>query len=1210
MKLIQEYLIKIIILVISLSILMEIILFILFYLNSIQIFNTTYKQTMLNTEEKSIEITQKIAIHIKNVIVKYLADLKLIGKHALLLNGKGKNFTTEMNKNAKIVNNNNKQKHIVKATREELLKVETLKKVYNQFFEHFEYFLNYEAEFEKINEHNQILNSFFSDSHQELNYVGFYSPSKISSENELEIKFMVSIFKTILIRRYIGKRTFMDYIRFLIINQDEIYIYPPEDYSFISLYGFQDNYPYPISDCNYTSYNQSQQFPLCVYNYISTQLITDKGSYFSLVNENIVFNRVFYALCIKIPLIKNNEKKAILCTELDFSSILVTSSFNEPEKFEFGIITINKGQIIPLINNRKFGIGEFQKIFNDTVNEKYVFEIREREKEIFYLFHFLYSNLTKTAKEHPELNVNFTEIEVEYNIICSQIIDEINKYNNNNTTEIIKFNFVKSIYQKRLLINEYECYKDTFEMIIVPAKINIKKINENFLEIEDELNGEINIYVYSIIATNPYSNNYLISTILRIKLERTIFFFSFLTIIIMCFFLLLINLISEFSFHQTNKINKELKKMNIEPKKFTCLEEDKIISPNKEMLQLKSIYEIMRKTLIIKHVFNQEYFLDKYNLEFYNLVQDIDKKNIKEICNSYLGFYHYKNNAYNLAETELSSTLGFIQDNLNKIITGKNSEYEDKINDAIKRSSTFSYINEYSEFQNIEENLLTIINLNIFKQRFIYLYAMTKFKLGNSLNTININHNISVLQNKKNAKKDKNKRIEYFKEAINNFNECKNINILLGINQIKVIYSLIMISKCYTQLNDYKNAINSINEALSLFFEFSKSFKDYHSNNYNPRIMLFIENNIFHFILFTIERICYSFNKTFASNWIILKIFETSPFLLTNVHYHSSIFIQNYLEKNKLKLNKADSKFLTNTALLKEYEKAKKYFSKIISRMKIKNRHIKNIYAKDDNKTIGESIYSTSFNNKTGSKTEKSNFSSTFKREMATSKISTSFHYKNKNLCKIITLCISEKILEKVNGLEFKDVIIKYFQKYFIMNENDKFSYIQFAHNGKKTVYFKMEQLDYFLLKIEKTKNAFELADIFTPNSNMPFMELYNIFDSIIKSYPSIDDSINDNIIIMFINSDDIRFTSENECLNIVEEINKKNTSVFLISYDDEIKNEKINNIQSFLDGLFEGYFFQLTNYQQLKQIFMNLSTIKYQSNFFGYDYNCLDHEL
>ena len=255
--------------------------------------------------------------------------------------------------------------------------------------------------------------------------------------------------------------------------------------------------------------------------------------------------------------------------------------------------------------------------------------------------------------------------------------------------------------------------------------------------------------------------------------------------------------------------------------------------------------------------------------------------------------------------------------------------------------------------------------------------------------------------------------------------------------------------------------------------------------------MLFVENNIFHYILFIIERICYSFNKPFASNWIILKIFETSPFLIGNVHNHSAIFIQNYLERNKLKLNKADSKFLTNSILLNEYEKTKRYFSKIVPRMNIKKINIKNI---KNNKMIGDSNYSTSYQIKTDSKTEKSIFSSTFKREMFTSKISTALQNKNKNLNKIITLCLSEKILEKTNGLELKDVIIKYFQKYFIMNENDKFSFIQFANNGKKTVYFKMEQLDYFLLKIQKTKNAFELADSFMTNSNLPFMESYNIF--------------------------------------------------------------------------------------------------------------------
>ena len=371
--------------------------------------------------------------------------------------------------------------------------------------------------------------------------------------------------------------------------------------------------------------------------------------------------------------------------------------------------------------------------------------------------------------------------------------------------------------------------------------------------------------------------------------------------------------------------------------------------------------------------------------------------------------------------------------------------------------------------------------------------------------------------------------------------------------------------------------------------------------------MLFIENNIFHYIVFTIERICSFFNKPFACNWIILKIFETSPFLIENVHYHSALFIQNYLEKNKLKLNKADSKFLTNASMLKEYEKNKNYFSKIVSRMKVKNVNNK-IIKTNTVKSLGDSNYS-SYRTRNDSKTEKSIFSSNFKREMATGK-STSFHYKVKNLNKIVTLCLSEKILEKVNGLELKDVIVKYFQKYFIMNENDKFNFIQFANNGKKAVYFKMEQLDYFLLKIQKTKNTFELGDSFIPNKNSPFMELFNIFDSIIKNYPQTEENITDNIIIMFINSDDIRFTSINECLNIVEELNKKNTSVFLLSYDDEIKKDKINNIQSFLDGLFEGYFFRIKSYQQLKQIFINLSVLKHQSNFFGYDFNALDNEI
>ena len=283
-----------------------------------------------------------------------------------------------------------------------------------------------------------------------------------------------------------------------------------------------------------------------------------------------------------------------------------------------------------------------------------------------------------------------------------------------------------------------------------------------------------------------------------------------------------------------------------------------------------------------------------------------------------------------------------------------------------------------------------------------------------------------------------------------------------------------MISKCYTQLNEYKNAIININEALSLFFEFSKSFKDYHSKNYNPKYMLFIENNVFQYILFTMQRICYIFNKPFASNWINLKIFETSPFIISNVHYYSGLFLLNYLDKNKLRISKSEYKFIS-----KEYDKAKKLFSKIIARMNIKYINTRKKAQVTENYIDDSNSYSISIKNKIENKNDKSLLSTVLKRDVSTGKISTSYYNKNKNLNKIITLCLSEKVLGNVNGLELKDIIIKYFQKYFIMNENDKFNFIQFSHNGKKTLHLKMEQLDYFILKIQKTKNCFVLIIIY-----------------------------------------------------------------------------------------------------------------------------------
>ena len=347
--------------------------------------------------------------------------------------------------------------------------------MFNEQIKRFDYIQKFEEEFENIYEHNEILKKLFSDNHTELNAISYYSPSKEKSNEELSIKFMISILKTIYIRRYIGKRNNMDYLHFLILNKDEIYIYPPELYNNTDLYNIQNIYAYPTSDCKYSSYNEIHQFPLCAYNFIKNNLKND--NFLSIIYENMFFDKIISSLCIKIPLIN----QSIVCVEVDFSSFFNSWNFNNLEKFEFGIMSIlENDSIFLLYNSYKLSLFDIENIYNDTVTEKYI--INKEKNEAFSLFHFLYYNLTKTVKEHPELNVNFTEIEKEYNNISNQIIIEIKKYKEgNNNTNIIKFPFIKSICQKGLLVNNYECFKDTFEMIIKPLSLNLKKLNEDFI---------------------------------------------------------------------------------------------------------------------------------------------------------------------------------------------------------------------------------------------------------------------------------------------------------------------------------------------------------------------------------------------------------------------------------------------------------------------------------------------------------------------------------------------------------------------------------------------------------------------------------------------------------------------------------------------------------------------------------------------------------
>ena len=127
---------------------------------------------------------------------------------------------------------------------------------------------------------------------------------------------------------------------------------------------------------------------------------------------------------------------------------------------------------------------------------------------------------------------------------------------------------------------------------------------------------------------------------------------------------------------------------------------------------------------------------------------------------------------------------------------------------------------------------------------------------------------------------DRNNIDNLFIKAIKDFDECRNINKLLGSNPIKEIFSLIMMAKCYIELKEYKNAIFIINEALDLFFELEKVFKDANTISYNPCIMMFSLNIIFQTIIYTLVQITYFSFKFHACIYLIFKIFDTSPFII------------------------------------------------------------------------------------------------------------------------------------------------------------------------------------------------------------------------------------------------------------------------------------------------------------------------------------------
>ena len=394
MEIIKEYIFKLIILFLISLFMIEIFILIILSKRATIIYEETFKETEEKEIQKALEVSQKLQELTNNYLSKFLGDLKLIGIHSLLFN------INKANDDNKLDNTNKK---IFAATMDTLNEIEELK-IFSRIRER-SYIRIYEEEFGNNTDKTSIINSLMNNTkHPELNYIAYYNPEmnkmnhlqRLNIEETLDeteknnIKNIMSILKSIYIKRYVIKRDDTDIIRFFIINKEKMFIYPPTPFNLTQQYFFSNLY----FDANCDK--EVNPFPLCYYNYLNETFYSkenytepNKINLMTMLIEKIHLQKTFGSICIRMRYIKEENDPSIICIGLDFSNLFRTSSFNNIAKYDFGMFTmLNDDNIYPIIN-----INEdiYEIILNHFGNEKSHHPLLHiKDSAILKFFHFLY----------------------------------------------------------------------------------------------------------------------------------------------------------------------------------------------------------------------------------------------------------------------------------------------------------------------------------------------------------------------------------------------------------------------------------------------------------------------------------------------------------------------------------------------------------------------------------------------------------------------------------------------------------------------------------------------------------------------------------------------------------------------------------------------------------------------------------------------------
>ena len=190
-------------------------------------------------------------------------------------------------------------------------------------------------------------------------------------------------------------------------------------------------------------------------------------------------------------------------------------------------------------------------------------------------------------------------------------LNDLNNTNNAKKYEYKVIDINKTVCKSDIYYNNMTCSKDTFLFIIYPLYGNFSLINEYFLEDQRYPVRFPLFYSLAIISTNDNYMKWKINNIMVIKIIKLFIFYFIASVCIMFIYFILVQIFYETRYKVIEQISDiiqdgqffELKDKNdILQKK-----ESIIIEPNnKEMSEVKNLFDNMVKTMLLKFSFDEK----------------------------------------------------------------------------------------------------------------------------------------------------------------------------------------------------------------------------------------------------------------------------------------------------------------------------------------------------------------------------------------------------------------------------------------------------------------------------------------------------------------------------------------------------------------------------------------------------------------------------